>query len=152
MVYFDARLSRRYPTVEVRVADVCLDVGDAVLVAGLSRALVDTAAAQWRAGVPAPPLSAAVLRLASWRASRWGLADALVHPAEQRLRPAAAVVGSLIDHVRPALAANGDLRRVEAQVESVLGRGTGARRQRQVAAASGRLADVVADAVERTSA
>jgi carboxylate-amine ligase len=62
------------------------------------------------------------------------------------------VVGSLIDHVRPALAANGDLRRVEAQVESVLGRGTGARRQRQVAAASGRLADVVADAVERTSA
>ena len=24
MVYFDARLSERYPTVEIRIADVCL--------------------------------------------------------------------------------------------------------------------------------
>ena len=30
-VYFLARLSPRYPTVEVRVADVCLDAGTAVL-------------------------------------------------------------------------------------------------------------------------
>jgi len=42
-VYFHARLSRRYPTVEVRVADTCLDVDDAVLLAGLVRALVVTA-------------------------------------------------------------------------------------------------------------
>ena len=28
MIYFDARLSRSYPTVEVRVADVCLRVDD----------------------------------------------------------------------------------------------------------------------------
>ncbi|WP_104045470.1 YbdK family carboxylate-amine ligase [Arthrobacter sp. ZGTC412] len=40
---FDARLSVRHPTVEVRVADVCLESGDAVLVAALVRALVDTA-------------------------------------------------------------------------------------------------------------
>jgi glutamate---cysteine ligase / carboxylate-amine ligase len=152
MVYFDARLSRRYPTVEVRVADVCLDVDDAILVAALARALVDTAAAQWRAGVPAPLVSAAVLRLASWRASRSGLEDGLVHPVDQRLRPSAVVVGSLVEHVRPALAANGDLCRVETQVDRVLSRGSGARRQRQVAASTGRLSDVVADAVDRTSA
>ena len=36
-VYFLARLSPRYPTVEVRVADVCLDAGTAVLLAGLTR-------------------------------------------------------------------------------------------------------------------
>lgn len=40
MVYFDARLWARYPTVEVRIADVCLDSQDAVLLAALSRALV----------------------------------------------------------------------------------------------------------------
>jgi len=44
-VYFLARLSPRYPTVEVRVADVCLDAGTAVLAAGLTRALVATALA-----------------------------------------------------------------------------------------------------------
>ena len=49
-VYFLARLSPRYPTVEVRVADVCLDPGDAVLAAGLTRALVATALAEARRG------------------------------------------------------------------------------------------------------
>ena len=43
MVYFDARLSARYATVEIRVADVCTDLDDAVLVAALCRALVETA-------------------------------------------------------------------------------------------------------------
>ena len=37
---FDARLSVNHPTVEVRVADVCLDSGDAVLIAALVRALL----------------------------------------------------------------------------------------------------------------
>lgn len=52
MVYFDARLSANYPTVEVRIADVCLDPADTVLLATLVRALVETAAREWRAGQP----------------------------------------------------------------------------------------------------
>ena len=54
MLYFDARCSRRYPTVEIRMPDVCLDVSDAVLVAALCRALVDTSAEEWSAGGPPP--------------------------------------------------------------------------------------------------
>ena len=46
MVYFDVRLSRHYPTVEIRVADVCLRVNDAVLLASLVRALVETAVSE----------------------------------------------------------------------------------------------------------
>ena len=41
------------PTIEVRVADVCLDAGTAVLLAGLTRALVATALAEARRGTPA---------------------------------------------------------------------------------------------------
>ncbi|MGW0585700.1 glutamate--cysteine ligase, partial [Streptomyces sp. NPDC002920] len=52
MVYFDARLSARYPTVEVRVADVCLHAETAALVATLVRGLVETAARAWEAGEP----------------------------------------------------------------------------------------------------
>ena len=55
MLYFDARCSHRYPTVEVRVTDVCLDVRDTVLVAALVRALVETSAQEWAAGAPPPP-------------------------------------------------------------------------------------------------
>ena len=56
-IYFLARLSPRYPTIEVRVADVCLDTGTAVLLAGLTRALVATALTEARRGTPAaaPP-------------------------------------------------------------------------------------------------
>ena len=80
MLYFDARLARAYPTVEVRVADVCLRADDAVLLAGLTRALVETAARSWRDGEAAPDVRTEVLRLATWRASRSGTASSLVHP------------------------------------------------------------------------
>ena len=150
MAYFDARLSARYPTVEVRVADVCLRADDAVLIAALCRGLVDTAARDARAGKDAPAVPAALLRLAAWRAARSGTADVLVHPADWRPRPAGEVIADLVDHVRPALSRSGDLQRVESLLEQVLARGSGARRQREVLDRSGRLLDVVLDAVELT--
>ena len=52
MVYFNARLSERYPTIEIRIADVCLRADDAVLIAALARALVETEARSWREGRP----------------------------------------------------------------------------------------------------
>jgi carboxylate-amine ligase len=52
--------------------------------------------------------------------------------------------------VRPALVRSGDLARVEAGLDDVLARGTGARRQRAALRRSGRLSDVVLDAVEVT--
>ncbi|WP_337060782.1 carboxylate-amine ligase [Kineococcus sp. G2] len=137
MVYFDVRLSARYPTVEVRVADVCLRVDDAVLLATLVRALADTAVAGHRAGRPAPDVSAEVLRLASWRAARDGVDGELVHPLTGTPRPAAQVVADLLEHVAPALARNGDEDAARAGTAAVLERGTGARWQREAVAAGG---------------
>ncbi len=70
MIYFDARPSRHYPTLELRVADVCLSVDEAVLVAALGRALVTTAAERWAAGEAVPDVRPEQLRAASWRAAR----------------------------------------------------------------------------------
>jgi carboxylate-amine ligase len=151
MVYFDARLSRQHPTVEVRVADVCLDADDAVLLGGLVRALVDTAARSWRAGVPAAPIRTELLRLASWRAGRSGLDGDLVNPAG-RPAPAAQVIRALVDHVRPVLDEYGDWEVVEDLVATVLSRGNGATAQRRIYRTSGELADVVAYAADRTTA
>ena len=52
MLYFDARPSHHHPTVEVRVADVCREPRDALLLAALTRGLVETAAREWAAGQP----------------------------------------------------------------------------------------------------
>ncbi|MER7516184.1 glutamate--cysteine ligase [Streptomyces sp. NPDC126499] len=150
MVYFDARLSRSYPTVEVRVGDVCLHVEDAVLLALLVRALVETEARAWRAGVDADPVPTAVLRLASWRAARHGLGERLLHPRTWRPAPAADVLRALLDHVGPALEATGDLDRAVRGVELLLSRGTGADLQRAAYDRDKDLASVVADAVRRT--
>lgn len=130
MVYFDARLSRRYPTVEVRIADVCLDADTATLLAGLARALVETAARDASAGRPAPVLRTELLRTAAWRAGRSGLGDELLSPLTWRPAPAHDVVGQLVSYVREALADAGDLDAVTDLLGRLWAAGDGATRQR----------------------
>jgi carboxylate-amine ligase len=151
MVYFDARLARDYPTVEIRVADVCGDVDDAVVGAALSRGLV-TMAADPLPGTSPTPWRGDLLRAASWRASRYGLADRLVDPTDRRLVPARQAVESLVEHVRPALEDCGDLALVTDGIERIFTRGNGATQQRRAFERTGDLAAVVRDAVQRTEA
>ncbi|MDX3189705.1 YbdK family carboxylate-amine ligase [Streptomyces sp. MN03-5084-2B] len=125
-VYFYARLSPRHPTVEVRIADVCLDVGDAVVLAGLVRALVATAI---RGEVVPQPSDAA-------------LAHALRAAARHGLDRAGAV--RLLAHVRPALEEAGDLQVVHRGWCALAGRGGGAVRQRALRAVSATPAEFAA--------
>jgi carboxylate-amine ligase len=150
MVYFDARLSEHYPTVEIRIADVCLQADDAVLVAALVRALVETEARAARDGKPVLPTRTELLRLATWRASRSGLDGALLDPVTGLPEEAATVAGLLLDHCRDALADAGDTDVVSQLLTALLARGNGATFQRAAYRRSGRLADVVGSAVAAT--
>ncbi|MBT2549428.1 glutamate--cysteine ligase [Arthrobacter sp. ISL-65] len=150
MVYFDARLSRSHPTVEVRIADVCLDARHAAVIAALVRALVGQAAREVAAGRPAPRVSAAELRLASWKASSAGVDGTLVHPLLNTPCPATEAVQALLAHVHPSLAETGDDELVTTELARILAAGTGARRQREVMLSSQSLTAVVMDAVELT--
>ncbi len=143
MIYFDARLSMRYPTVEIRVMDVTPTPERAVALVGLCRALVDTAAEEWRRDVPPAEVRRATLRGAAWRAARWGLSGDLVRPGTTELAPAAEVVAELVEHCREALVRAGDLERVEDGVRLLLTEGTGADLQRAAYARRGDIADVV---------
>ncbi|WP_457972548.1 glutamate--cysteine ligase [Arthrobacter sp. D1-17] len=149
-LYFDARLSHKHPTVEVRVADVCLYADDAVLMAALVRGLAETAARQWRDGVSPVPASATQLQLASWRASRYGLDGELADPVSGKPRGAFEPVMALLDHLRPVLEEQGELSTVEFLLFQVLNRGTGAAVQRNSYARAGSMRDVIADAVHIT--
>jgi carboxylate-amine ligase len=151
MVYFPARLSPRYPTVEIRVSDVCLELEDTVLIAALCRALVETAARAWEAGEPPAAVSAALLRLAHWQAARDGMEGELVHPALLEPRPAPEVARALVAHVREALQDNGDEGTADALLTNLLRRGTGAHRQRRVLERTGRMSEVVLDAARATA-
>ena len=129
-VYFLARLSPRYPTVEVRVADVCLDVGTAVLLAGLTRALVATALAEARRGTPAAAAPARQVAAALAAAARHGLAGAGADPVTGQPAGAAALRARLLDHVYPALSDHGDTETITRLLHRLDQRGTGADRQR----------------------
>ena len=149
MLYLDVRLAQSYDTVELRVADATTDPDDAVLVAALARALVDTAARAWRDGVEPAAVRTEVLRAARWRASRFGLGESLVHPETWRPAPAAEVLAALVDHVRPALEACGDVDLVADGAARVLA-GTGATRQRAAFERTGSVEGVVDDLLTRT--
>jgi len=151
-LYWDVRPSTRYPTVEVRVADTMPRLDDTVLHAGLVRALVQTAAADALAGLPAPEVRPEVGRAARWRAARNGLESDLLDLRQGRLRPAGEVVGDLLERVRGVLEDSGDADEVAALTQDLLGRGTSAGRQRQVAAATGDLAQLVRAVVEEARA
>ena len=152
MVYFDARLSSRYPTVEIRVMDIPALSADVALLAALCRALVDTAATEAEQARPPAALRGSVLRAMTWRASRHGITELLVRADGSAPAPAGEVVADLVEHVRSALQKNGDLERVERGVADLIGRRGGATMQRNAFARRGSFVDVVAAASEWTLA
>jgi carboxylate-amine ligase len=142
MVYWDIRLSEHQPTVEFRVCDVALTAGEAALAAGLIRALATTALDQgdtW----PDPRVPHEVLRANLWRAAREGLPGESLHPTTLTPAPMWQQIDDLVDRVRPALRAGGDLDLVEEQLATLRQTGGGAERQRAAYESRKRFADVV---------
>ena len=143
-VYWFARLSARYPTVEIRVADTCLAVDDAVLLAGLCRALVATALADEAAGRPCAPLADELLSASVAAAARSGLGAVVIDPRTGRQASARALAARLVADVAPALEAAGDGSSVRALLDRRLRRGSGAATQRELRQSRGMEAFVAA--------
>jgi carboxylate-amine ligase len=135
-LYWQARLSERYPTVEVRCLDVQLTAEDAVMYAGLVRALVSAALRAEASGAPCDPWPPELLHAANWHAARHGLGGTLIDP-HGGSRRAGELVAALLDHVEPDLAAAGDTREVGSLVHRLLREGTPADRQLRALAAGG---------------
>jgi glutamate---cysteine ligase / carboxylate-amine ligase len=143
-LYWYIRPSVRYPTLEFRACDVCATADDAVVAAGLIRALAWTCAQAELDGRPGDDRKQEVLEAAMWRAARYGLDGTLVSPGSAAPRPAPEVVAELLDHVRPGLEAHGDWDAISDGVARIIKGGNGARRQRAAFARRRDLHDVVA--------
>ncbi len=151
MIYFDARLCRHHPTVEVRVADVCLDAEDTALIAVLVRALVESASREWLDCVEPLPVPTVLLRMAAWQASNCGLRGDLLDFGSFRPAPARFVVDAFVEYLLPVLEEQGELGLVRAGVDRIFARGNGALQQRRVFEDAG-LAAVVHHGVKATTA
>jgi carboxylate-amine ligase len=152
-LYWDARPSARYPTLEVRVLDTCLDADDAATIAGLVRALVWTCIHEPDAVTRTPGLlRTEVVDSAMWSAARYGLEGRLFSP-ETGPADASTVVEELLARCRRGLRVHGDTTSVTAGLARILERGNGATAQRRAVAAHagdevGATAELLAATVE----
>jgi carboxylate-amine ligase len=116
--------------IEIRLADSALSVPDAMLLAGLCRALVATAIADELGGRPSPEIPDRVLAAAARAAARHGSAALVVSPGRAGLAPAETVLDELMTAVAPALEESGDACLLSDLLTDRLRRGSGAERQR----------------------
>ncbi|GAA3287175.1 glutamate--cysteine ligase [Dactylosporangium vinaceum] len=131
MVLWWARPSLRYPTVEIRVGDVCPTAAETTVVAGLARALVATAIADIADGAELPRPPEHLLRAAHWNAAHAGVGGTLLDLRSHTARPAWELVADLVDLVEPALDRHGDAAHVVDGLAVLREHGTGADRQRR---------------------
>jgi glutamate---cysteine ligase / carboxylate-amine ligase len=143
MLYWYARLSASYPTVEIRMGDVMPTLDDAMLLAALTRALVATLVLEVQDGKAAPRVPDPLLVAAHWRSARDGLEGLNIDMATREPRPAWRLMRQLFDYVRPQLERHGDLEMTTVLMGRLRSRGTGAARQRAILSQRGTVADVV---------
>ncbi|UNK70837.1 YbdK family carboxylate-amine ligase [Microbacterium sp. H1-D42] len=129
-VAWAVRLSEQYPTVEVRVADAQLQVGDALLLAALMRGLV---CAEDLSDATAPPSE---LDGSQWLAARHGMSARFFTP-EGDVEDAWTACDRMLERIRPALIAVGDEEFVDERLALLRAAGTGAERQRAAYATGG---------------
>ncbi len=150
-VYWDIRLPEDLDTIEVRVMDVCSRADEAVMMAGLTRALVRTCYERAERAEPYPKLRPELLRAAHWLASRHGVDAKLPDLEAGQAAPAREIIEKLLTFARPALEEGGDWEEISALVHETLEHGNGANRQRRTYEKTGRLEDVVDMLVEETA-
>lgn len=150
MLYWYARLSAKYPTVEIRVGDVVPTLDDVLFVAALTRGLVSAALADIAAGRPAPDVDHHLLVAAHWRAAHDGLEGRAVDLVGGGTRPAWTALDDLVARLRPHLARHGDLTEIDDLLARLRERGTGAARQRAAFARAGTLTAVIDAIAEQT--
>jgi YbdK family carboxylate-amine ligase len=145
-LYWDIRPSMRYPTLEFRAADVCTDVEDAVLHAGLVRSLVRTLASER----DVPELSDATIAAARWRAARHGIGAELCDPLSGAIMPASLVIRRVVTLLEPDLREHDEFDVIGESVSRLLSRGTSADAQRAEFARCRDLRQVVRSLVRAT--
>jgi carboxylate-amine ligase len=142
-LWWDVRPSAKYPTIEMRISDVCTRIEDALTVAAIFQSLIAMLFRRrlenqrWRG------YAGMLISENRWRAQRYGVEGSLMDYGKGRLVPYAELVDEIIALVREDAVELGCLDAVERARDIVTG-GTSADRQLSTyrsAIAAGRAAD-----------
>ena len=128
MLWWDARLSERFPTIEMRITDVCTRLGDAVSVAALFVSVVRMLYRLRRENQHWRRYAHMLVNENRWRAQRYGLDEGLVDFGKGEVVPCASLLEELIALTREDAEALGCLAELEG-ARDIVRQGTSAHRQ-----------------------
>ena len=134
-IWWDVRPSSKYPTLEMRIADVCTRLDDAVCIAALYQCALSflirlrQSNQRWRI------YPGTLIGENRWRAQRYGVTDTLLDLGQGRMTPAGDLVEELIELFMPDAERLGCVARLE-HARTIVAEGTSAGRQRAVFAAA----------------
>src|SRR5512144_859468 len=128
MIWWDLRPSARFPTLEMRITDVCPSLDDAIAVAALWQCVVRMlyrlrrGNQRWRIYDPM------LIDENRWRAKRYGIDDGLVDFGKGELVPCADLLDELIELIREDASALDCVTEI-LHCRTIVARGTSAHRQ-----------------------
>ena len=126
-IWWDVRPSVRYPTLEVRIMDVCPLIEDTIAITSLLRCLCRYLD-RTRSNRPDTPVAGVLVHENRWRAQRYGLAQGLIDTERGGLVAIADLVDALLDRTAEDAEFFGCIDEVE-HVRAIMQRGSSADRQ-----------------------
>ena len=130
-IWWDLRPSARYPTLEMRIADVCSRLEDSLTVAALYQCLVRRLVRLRRQNLKWREYPRVMVRENRWLAQRWGESGRLVDLGKGEQVPYATLLEEIITIVREDAEALDCVAEIE-HARTILARGTSATRQLDV--------------------
>ena len=141
-IWWDCRPHPDFGTVELRMCDGIATMDEVAAVAAMAQSLVTELVERFDAGEPLPGAPEWVVRENKWLAARFGADDSLLVDGDGVRRPTSELVGELVDRLGPTAAAVRCRDHLD-RVPVLLERGGSYRRQRQVLADGGSMAELV---------
>jgi carboxylate-amine ligase len=127
-LWWDVRPSERYPTLEMRISDICTNIDDGITVASLYLSLLHMLFRRRRLNQRWRTYADMLVEENIWRAQRYGVEGSLMDFGIGELVPYAELVEELIDLVHKDADELGCLEEVE-RARDIVTRGTSADRQ-----------------------
>lgn len=130
-LWWAIRPSLRYPTLELRVADCCTRLDDAVAIAAIYRCLVRVLWRRPDLNAALTPVSWLVIDENKWRAQRYGIEGGLIDEADRRTVPFTEALDGLLALIAEDARDLGCTSETE-KARHILARGTSAHRQMEI--------------------
>ncbi len=127
-LWWDIRVHPKFPTLEMRITDVCTRLEDGISIAALYLSLLAALLRLRRNNQRWRVYSNMLINENRWRAQRYGLSDGLIDFGIGEVVPYADLLEEMISIVREDAAENGCLDCVE-HARDIVSRGTSAQRQ-----------------------